>query len=218
LSPEQLRNALAHTLADRQLLDHAFYRRWEAGTLSLEQLGEYAGQYRHFEAALPGILRGILDDMGRGAARNFVERNLADEEGVPQPHIELFAGFARAVKAPSDSPMTSATRQLLDAYGELVAAGEAQGLAALVAYESQAPSIAASKADGLRRHYGLDAEATAFWDVHSTMDEDHAAWAVEALASLPADTGMVLAAACRAADAWWAFLDEREDRVLAAAA
>ena len=39
-------------------------------------------------------------------------------------------------------------------------------LAMIAAYEVQAADIAASKGDGLRRHYGFDAEGTAFWDVH----------------------------------------------------
>ena len=93
---------------------------------------------------------------------------------------------------------------------ELIASSGAEGLAALVAYESQAPAIAAAKAAGLRDRYGLDASATEFWDVHATMDEDHAAWAIEALAGLGPDSPTITAAFRQAADAWWAFLDERE--------
>ena len=42
------------------------------------------------------------------------------------------------------------------------------------------------------------------------MDVDHGDWAVEALAMLGADADEVADAARRAADAWWALLDERE--------
>ncbi len=42
------------------------------------------------------------------------------------------------------------------------------------------------------------------------MDVDHGDWAVEALALLGADEAEVTDASRRAADAWWALLDERE--------
>jgi hypothetical protein len=37
---------LAAAPADRRLLDHPFYRRWEAGKVSIAELGAYAAQYR----------------------------------------------------------------------------------------------------------------------------------------------------------------------------
>jgi len=42
------------------------------------------------------------------------------------------------------------------------------------------------------------------------MDVEHGEWAVEALMMLGADAGEVDEAARRAADAWWALLDERQ--------
>jgi len=48
------------------------------------------------------------------------------------------------------------------------------------------------------------------------MDADHGDWAVEALARMDADPAEVADAARRAADAWWALLDEREAEVAAA--
>ena len=89
-------------------------------------------------------------------------------------------------------------------------------MAGLAAYETQAAAIAASKGDGLRRWYGMDAAGTRFWDVHSTMDADHGEWAVEALALLDADPDDVARSARRAADAWWSLLDERQAEGLAA--
>ena len=95
-------------------------------------------------------------------------------------------------------------------YFDLVAEGPIAALAGLAAYESQASEVAASKADGLRRWYELDARGTAFWDVHATMDADHAEWATDALGQADADPAQVEQAARRAADAWWALLDERQ--------
>jgi pyrroloquinoline-quinone synthase len=209
MTPDQLHAELTAALADRRLLDHPFYRRWEAGTLQAGELGAYAAQYRYFEASLPGILHALLGRLGPGLATDLVQRNLSDEESNPEAHITVFAGFADAVGA-DDAPATAATGRLLDTYRELIESSAGEGLAALVAYEMQAPAIAASKASGLRRHYEIDAAGTRFWDIHATMDQDHARWGIEALVAMDAPSSTLIGAARSAADAWWAFLDDRE--------
>ena len=57
-------------LRSRRLLAHPFYRRWEAGTLERGELASYAGQYRHFEAALPVVLERIAAGLPDGRARS----------------------------------------------------------------------------------------------------------------------------------------------------
>jgi len=99
---------------------------------------------------------------------------------------------------------------LADMYRDVAHASPVTALAALAAYEVQASEIAASKADGLRARYDVDDAGTRFWDVHSGADEVHGAWIVEALATLATDLDEVSRAATSAAEAWWAFLDERE--------
>ena len=64
----------------------------------------------------------------------------------------------------------------------------------------------------------MDAAGTSFWDVHATMDAEHGDWAIEALARLDADPTAVADASRRAADAWWALLDERDAEGLVAVA
>jgi pyrroloquinoline-quinone synthase len=209
MTPDQLQADLAAALADRQLLAHPFYRRWEAGTLQTGELGAYAAQYEHFEAALPGLLRALLARLEPGDAADLVARNLADEESNPDPHVAVFAGFAEAVGSRDTAP-SAVTLRLLATYRSLIEASAAEGLAAVVAYEMQAPMIAESKADGLRRHYRIDESGTRFWDIHATMDQDHARWGIEALAALGVPESRVISAARSAADAWWAFLDDRE--------
>jgi pyrroloquinoline-quinone synthase len=207
---EQLRAEVSTALADRQLLRHPFYRRWEAGELALGDIAAYASQYSHFEASLPTMLRRLVAQLGDRPAAESVRRNLHDEESNPMPHVELFATFAAAVGAPAEPAAGPAARHLVDTYNALIDDGPAEGLAAMVAYEMQAPAIAASKADGLRKHYRIDAAGTAFWDVHATMDTDHADWTFEALAGLPVVAGSIVTSARAGADAWWEFLDERE--------
>ena len=196
-------------LRPRRLLAHPFYRRWEAGELEAGELASYAAQYRHFEAVLPVVLERIAAALPDGRARQLVQANLDDERAVPAPHLELFDAFARALDAPV-ADASPATEALVELYRSLAATSAVDALAAVAAYEVQAPAIAASKADGLRRLYGVDADGTRFWDVHAGVDEAHGAWMLEALATMAAGADDVAGPATAAADAWWAFLDERQ--------
>jgi pyrroloquinoline quinone (PQQ) biosynthesis protein C len=207
----QIHDALNDALAGRLLLTHPFYRRWEAGTLAEGELAAYAAQYRRLEGALPGTLAAIAAGLPEGRARSLVEANLADELGTPAAHVSLFASFAEAAGAADDVAPTPATAALLAAVRSASFANPVAALAMVAAYEVQAADIAASKSEGLRRHYGMDAEATRFWDVHTTQEAAHADWSIEALADLGADPAVVRQAARVAADGWWAFLSEREE-------
>jgi pyrroloquinoline-quinone synthase len=210
---DALDEAVATSLEGRMLLTHPFYRRWEAGELSGRELAEYAVHYRAFEAVLPTVLSAVVDRLmvdGQFEAADLVARNLADELGRPEPHLALFDRFAAALPAPDAAGPGAAAEALADTYRALADRSPVAALAGLAAYETQAASIAASKGDGLRRWYGVDATATAFWDVHATMDSDHGDWAVEALALLGAESSEVAEAARTAADAWWSLLDERQ--------
>jgi pyrroloquinoline-quinone synthase len=201
-------------LRSRRLLAHPFYRRWEAGTLEPGELAAYAAQYRHFEAVLPVVLERIAAALPDGRARQLVQANLDDERGVPAPHLQLFDAFATAVGAPVNgaaaAAATTATTALVDLYTALADSSPVAALAAVAAYEVQAPEVAASKAEGLRARYGLGADGTAFWDVHAGVDRDHGAWMLEALGSVADGSDHIVGPATAAADAWWSFLDERQ--------
>ena len=190
---------------------HPFYRRWETGSLSEGELAAYAEQYRHIERELPVTLAAIAAALPPGRARELVEANLADELGSPEPHVELFESFARATGAAPEAPATPSTAALLAVVRTTAANDPAAALAMVAAYEVQAADIAASKSDGLHRHYGIDEEGTRFWDVHRTQEVEHAGWSMEALADLGADLDVVQAAATVSADSWWLFLSEREE-------
>jgi pyrroloquinoline quinone (PQQ) biosynthesis protein C len=206
--------ALASALRGRELLGHPFYLRWQAGELAPSELAEYAVHYRAFEAALPVVLAAVVDRLraeGEVEAAATVGQNLDDELGRPEPHLALFDRFAGALAPSSISTVPGPAAQALVAtYADLVADGPVAALAGLAAYETQASAIAATKGDGLRRWYGMDSAGTEFWDVHAGMEADHGEWALDALALLGADAEEVNEAALRGADAWWAFLDERE--------
>jgi pyrroloquinoline-quinone synthase len=209
---DHIEQALEAALAGRMLLTHPFYRRWEAGELSVDELARYSSQYRHFEATLPRLLEdlsGQLTAAGSVEAAAIVGQNLHDELGNPSPHLELFDRFVTAVGG-TPAEATTATGTLTSTYADLVTEGAVAGLAGLAAYETQASAIAGTKAEGLRLRYQIDEEGTSFWDVHAAMEVEHGDWIIDALASLDARPDQVEAAARRGADAWWAFLDDRE--------
>src|ERR1700753_832591 len=146
MHPQPIDEVLAEAIVGRRLLTHPFYRRWEAGTLTEGELAAYAEQYRHIERELPVTLAAIAEALPAGRARDLVEANLADELGTPEPHAPLFDSFARAARAPgwlAGVPTTAAH-------------DPGAPLAMIAASEVQAADIAASKGDGLRRHYGFD--------------------------------------------------------------
>lgn len=199
-------------LDGRRLLSHPFYQRWSRGELSREELGAYAAQYRFIEAGLPGWLESIRECAGSPEARELVQSNLDDEVGGSVTHLELFDRFAASVGAakPGTTEIGPATRSLLETHDELVALSAAEGLTAVLAYELQSPEISASKSAGLRSQYGVDDGSVAFWDVHALVEGDHAGWTLDAVVAAGGEPSTAGPAARRAADAWWAFLDERE--------
>jgi pyrroloquinoline-quinone synthase len=208
---ERLDRIIDVALTNRRLLEHPFYRRWEAGGLTRPELADYASQYRHFEAALPDVLVGIAAGLDDTAAAAAVRANLADELGQPEPHLSLFDDFLTAVGGRSNEPATASTRALVTEHRELAARSPVAALAALAAYEVQAGAIAATKASGLRSHYGLGEVDTRFWDVHATAEPTHAEWTLDALATEAGDDGdAVRRGATAAADRWWSFLDDRQ--------
>ena len=94
-----------------------------------------------------------------------------------------------------------------------------EGLAALFAYEYQVPEVAASKIDGLVKHYGIsDGRSLEFFRVHLKADVYHSRACAKMLDELsPADQEKARTAALEAATALWTFLDGMEKERLAAA-
>jgi pyrroloquinoline-quinone synthase len=209
MEAERLDQVLQARLEGRRLLDHPFYQRWSRGEVSVDELRAYAVQYRHFEASLPAHLQAVAAAAASPALRAQALRNLDDEAGTAPTHLDLFDRFAGALDATGAAP-SPAMAHLLDVYRDAVSRDAACGLAALVAYEAQSPAVSASKAQGLREHGILDGDALDFWDVHATVDRDHAAWALDALAQTDTDVDALGDSIGAAADAWWSFLDERE--------
>ena len=200
---------IREALTGYRLLDHPFYRRWTRGDLRRDDVREYAAQYRFVERSQPAWLTGVRDRLPSGVARTAAARVLADETDATASHVDLFDGFAAAIGAPEEGVPTPATARLIETVDGLVADGPASGLAALLAYELQSPEVSREKAIGLRAHYGVDGEGTAFWDTHADLDVRHGAWLLDALDAVGGSVSVAHSAARAAATAWWGFLDER---------
>jgi pyrroloquinoline-quinone synthase len=208
----------------RHLLTHPFYVAWTRGELTREQLRQYAGQYMHHVLAEPTYLSAVHSNTPHFASdgtsdlgpRQTILQNLIDEELGPKNHPALWKQFATALGLSEEDLAATgalpATRELIATFTELCRnRPHYAGLAALHAFESQVPAIAAVKIDGLRRFYGMtDASTVEFFSVHEKADVYHSAaeWdLIERAADTDAKRAEVVAATRAACDALWTFLD-----------
>jgi pyrroloquinoline-quinone synthase len=208
----------------RHLLKHPFYVAWTEGKLSKEQLRHYAEQYFHNVLAEPTYLSAVHfntphfhseSNSGDISVRQEVLKNLISEEHGEKNHPALWKSFALALGS-SDSLANAAalptTARLVSTFRDICLNEPFYaGLAALHAFESQVPSIAAVKIDGLARFYGMsNPDSYEFFSVHQEADIYHsqAEWTlIERFADTPEKQAEVVAATARACDALWGFLD-----------
>ena len=209
----------------RHLLKHPFYVAWTEGKLSKEQLRHYAEQYFHNVLAEPTYLSAVHFNTphlhtethsGDISVRQEVLKNLISEEHGEKNHPALWKTFALALGS-SDKSLANAaalpsTERLMSTYRDICLNQPFYaGLAAMHAFESQVPAIAAVKIDGLAKFYGMnDPDSYEFFTVHQEADVHHsqAEWAlIERFADTPEKQAAVLAATTRACDALWGFLD-----------
>jgi pyrroloquinoline-quinone synthase len=199
-------------VAERHLLTHPFYRAWTAGTLPRTALFEYARQYYAFESRLPGLLKSLAKRVD-GASAEALLANAWDEEHGAHPELWIRFGEALGLDRSQivDSRPNASTQALVDTYVEATERAPAVGgVAAIYAYESQLPAVAEAKIAGLEAHYDFGARRAglAFFEVHRTIDVQHAAAERRILETADDEESARAAAhwAERALDAWWNFL------------
>ena len=203
-------------IASRHLLDHPFYQRWTCGTLTPEELRDYAGQYFHYAMAFPTFISAMHAQTDDIATRQLLLENLIEEERGPENHPELWLRFCESLgldraDVASGSP-NDATRTLIATMKSLARDGALhEGLAALYAYESQIPAVAKAKIEGLAQNYGISGERDiAFFRVHMDADVMHSQTSREILRDLcdtPEKSAAAEHAAQRTLDALYGFLD-----------
>ncbi len=200
-------------IAEKNLLKHPFYQDWQAGKLSKESLQLYAAQYYRHVEAFPKHLR-VLAARTEGPLREIVLENLAEEENPSAPHPKLWRDFAGALGVSEDDvtccPSLPGTQAVVATFREIVGDRPvAESVAALYAYESQVPEIAATKIDGLKKFYGIDKpEGLAYFTVHEQADREHrAAWRNWLEEHASGNEAEILATTNEALDALWGALD-----------
>jgi pyrroloquinoline-quinone synthase len=169
------------TRGEISVLEHPFYERWSAGELSAEELGRYAGEYRHAVIALAQAAARAAAKAGPTHAAAL--RRHAEEEAA---HVELWEEFARAAGAsPVEDgralPQTETCVEAWTAGGDVL-----EHLAVLYAIEAGQPEISKTKIEGLTSHYGYSEEGPAveYFRLHEVLDVEHAREARELIAEL----------------------------------
>jgi pyrroloquinoline-quinone synthase len=209
----QLLERIDAAIADKNLLKHPFYQDWQAGKLSRQSLQLYAAQYYQHVEAFPKHLR-VLAERADESLKPVVLENLAEEENPAQPHPQLWRDFAAALGVSAEdittSPSLPGTQNVVHTFREICAnRSVAEAVAALYAYESQVPEIAATKIDGLNRFYGIsDGKGTAYFSVHEEADKAHrSAWRNWLAENAVGNEEQILATANDALNALWGALD-----------
>src|SRR5213594_831659 len=166
-------------IADRSLLKHPFYQKWQAGELTLDALKGYACQYYHHVLQFPTYVSGAHANCDDLPDRQELLENLVEEEQGPNNHPELWLRFGEALGLTRPEMIESTplpeTTNLIATYRRLTKDSPfIGGIAALYAYESQVPEVAGTKMAGLKRFYGIDdPQGLKFFIVHHSLDVEH---------------------------------------------
>jgi pyrroloquinoline-quinone synthase len=203
-------------IASRHLLDHPFYQRWTEGTLTREELRDYAGQYFHYAMAFPTFISAMHQQAEDIAVRQLLLENLIEEERGDENHPELWLRFCESLgldrETVKSGTANDATRTLIATMKSLARDGALhEGLAALYAYESQIPAVAKAKIEGLAKNYAISADRdVAFFRVHMDADVVHSETSrglLRELCATPEKSAAAEQAATRTLDALYGFLD-----------
>ena len=161
------------------LLNHSFYKAWNAGELPKETIREYAAQYFQHVSMFPRYLSSIHSNCDQINIRQLLLENLNEEEKGKENHPELWMRFAEGMgntrkNINETSPMKE-TEELVETFTKLSKSEKYHiGLAALYCYESMQPEISETKKDGLQKFYGIkDEDTLKFFTVHMHADKWH---------------------------------------------
>ena len=173
-------NKVEKRIKKHHLLNHSFYRAWNAGELDRSVIQEYAAQYFKHVSAFPRYLSSIHSNCEDISVRQEILENLIDEERGKENHPELWMRFAEGMgkdrKSVQETAPIEETEALVNSFMKLSKDERYHmGFGALYCYESMVPEIAENKIDGLKKFYGVtDGEETLkFFEVHQHADKWH---------------------------------------------
>jgi pyrroloquinoline-quinone synthase len=212
----QFESNLREAVMEYSMLKHPFYVAWTEGTLSKDVLAEYAKQYYAHVRAFPTYVSGVHSRCENLSIRQQLLENLIEEERGEDNHPELWLRFAEGLGVARQdvraAELLTSTKDSVKSLQSLTQSDDyREGLAALLAYESQIPEVAQTKREGLRNFYGVaDERAVAFFRVHENIDVLHQQVEMQILkeeCQSAADQNRAIAAARDASKALWSFLD-----------
>jgi|TARA_Y100000994_G_scaffold69322_1_gene56666 pyrroloquinoline-quinone synthase len=172
-------NQLDDKIKEKHLLNHSFYKTWNAGELSHEAIQEYAAQYFKHVSSFPRYLSSIHSNCDDLKTRQMLLDNLIDEERGSENHPELWMRFAEGMGNSRESVKNKkAMKEIEELVNTFYSLSKSEqyhiGLAALYCYESMQPEISETKKDGLQKFYGIKDEKTLkFFTVHMHADKWH---------------------------------------------
>ena len=170
---------LDQKIQEKHLLNHPFYKTWNAGELSHEAIKEYSAQYFKHVSSFPRYLSSIHSNCDDLKTRQMLLDNLIDEERGSENHPELWMRFAESMgnsrKSVENKKAMKEIEELVSIFYSLSKSEQYHvGLAALYCYESMQPEISETKKDGLQKFYGIkDEKALKFFTVHMHADKWH---------------------------------------------
>ncbi len=202
-------------VSQKRLLNHAFYQAWTRGELKLSSLKDYVHQYYNHVKAFPTYLSAVHAQTDNLNTRQYILKNLMDEESGYPNHIDLWVQFGEGLglseKSFKDVNIWDETSNLINIFKKNCSnKGTAAGLAVLYSYESQIPEVSRSKIKGLKEFYGIDDEKNlAYFRVHMEADVEHSAVERELLKTYinESNADMVIGAVDESLDALLGLLD-----------
>jgi pyrroloquinoline-quinone synthase len=216
LASSQFESDLLEAVSEYSMLKHPFYKAWSEGKLSKAVLAEYAKQYYAHVRAFPTYVSAVHSRCEDLSVRRELLENLIEEERGEENHPELWLRFAESLGVAREEARTAellpATRDSVNRLRLLTHSDDyREGLAALLAYESQIPEVARTKREGLKSFYEItDERAVSFFRVHESIDVLHQQVEMQILmdkcehAQAQRDA---IAAAKESAKTLWGFLD-----------
>jgi pyrroloquinoline-quinone synthase len=230
MNTESFSMALNERIARYDLLCHPFYKSWSLGALHCDEIKEYACDYYHHVAEFPNYLDRLQKRLPAGQLRDTVLENKADEEGVQsrdgRSHAQIWMDFAEGMGASVTDVLNhepiAEIQALIDSFKNVVKNGTTvEALAALYAYESQVPRVAAEKERGLKEQYGANDRTSYYFTLHKSFDILHAkTWLEQLSKEVGSDEAVqesALDAAEQAAKSLWQALDGVERKRLSVA-
>jgi pyrroloquinoline-quinone synthase len=146
-----------------RLLDHPFYRAWERGVVTREELAVYHRSYADLIQNIPTYWQRVVNSL---RPEHPTGVTIVQEE---RDHILLWEAWGREFPFPDAFPRLTEPLEILDAMTP------SELLGALHAFEIQQPEVAEVKKETLVRNYGFREQVLTYFDQHMR-EEPHIAF------------------------------------------